>query len=180
MQSASHYPWFALLVHTRREPVVQRALECKSYETFLPMWKVCRPYSDRVRKVDEAMFPGYLFCRLNLEKRLTLLTTPGVCEIVRVGESFQPVEDVEIEHIRQLAESGCAAKPWPFLMTGDRVRVQFGSLTGVEGLLISEKGVDRLILSISILQRSVSVEIDRTWVEPAQQRQTLAATPVAA
>jgi transcription antitermination factor NusG len=180
MDSGSPYPWFALLVHTRREPVVQRALECKSYETFLPMWKVCRLYSDRVRKVDEAMFPGYLFCRLNPEKRLALLTTPGVYEIVRAGETFQPVEEAEIANIRRLVESGCAAKPWSFLKAGDRVRVQFGSLVGVEGLLVSEKGADRLILSISMLQRSVSVEIDRTWVEPAPQRQPATATLVAA
>jgi transcription antitermination factor NusG len=178
MQSACPYAWFALHVHTRRETVVQSALQNKSYETFLPMWKVCRPYSDRVRKVDEAMFPGYLFCRLNPERRLQLLTTPGVYDIVRAGEKFQPVEEAEIADIRRLVESGCAAKPWSFLRTGDRVRVQFGSLAGVEGLLVSEKGADRLILSISMLQRSVSVEIDRTWVQPARQR--VAATPVAA
>ena len=162
----SSYPWFALQVHTRRESVVEQALRRKSYETFLPTYKECRQYSDRVRKIDSALFPGYLFCRLNVENRLSVLTTPGVYDVVRAGERFQPVEESEIAAIQQVVTSGCAAKPWPFLKAGDRVRVQFGSLAGVTGYLISEKGTERLVLSISMLQRSVSVEVDRTWVQP--------------
>ena len=164
--SRSPYPWFALQVHTRRESVVQHALHRKAYETFLPTYKECRQYSDRVRKMDSALFPGYLFCRLDVETRLSVLTTPGVYDIVRTGERFRPVEETEIAAIQQVVTSGCAAKPWPFLKAGDRVRVQFGSLAGVTGFLVSEKGMDRLVLSISMLQRSVSVEVDRTWVQP--------------
>jgi transcription antitermination factor NusG len=122
--------------------------------------------------VEAALFPGYLFCRLNPDKALPVLTTAGVYDIVRVGERVQPIDAAEIEAIRRLVASSCSAKPWPYLKSGDRVRVEFGSLAGVEGLLVSEKGVDRLILSISMLQRSVCVEIDRTWVQPVRQSWT--------
>jgi transcription antitermination factor NusG len=172
MQSAFPYPWFALRVRTRGESVVENALRCKSCETFLPTYTECRQYSDRVRKVHSALFPGYLFCRFDPERRLPVLTTPGVHEIVRVSEKLQPVDDEEIAAIRQVVTSGCTARPWPYLRAGDRVRVRFGSLAGLEGLMISERGADRLILSVSILQRSVSVDIDRSWVgpEPRSQR----------
>jgi transcription antitermination factor NusG len=180
MQFGSTYPWFALHVHTRREPVVQRALDSKSYETFLPTYKECRQYADRVRKIDSALFPGYLFCRLNLDDRLPVLITPGVYDIVRAGEALQPVEDVVIAAIQRVVTSGCNAKPWPFLKAGDKVRVQFGSLAGVEGVLISEKGVDRVVLSISMLQRSVAVEIERSWIQPLVQSQKCSTVPIVA
>lgn len=180
MLSAPLYPWFALQVHTRRESVVRDALQAKSYETFLPTYKECRPYSDRIRKVDSALFPGYVFCRLDVEKRLPVLSTPGVYDIVRLGETFRPVEEAEIAAIERVVTSDCSAKPWPFLKAGDQVRVQFGSLAGMTGLLISEKGVDRLILSISMLQRSVSVEMDRTWVQPEPKSHRILKSPAAA
>jgi transcription antitermination factor NusG len=119
-----------------------------------------------VCKLDSALFPGYIFCRLDPNERLPVLTTPGVYDIVSVGEKLQPVEENEVAAIRQVVISKCAAKPWPYLKVGDMVRVQFGSLAGVVGHLTSEKGVDRLVLSVSLLQRSVCVEIDRTWVQP--------------
>ena len=180
MQSASTYPWFALHVHTRREPVIKRALEFKSYETFLPTYKESRQYADRVRKLDAALFPGYVFCRLDTENRLPVLITPGVYDIVRTGDVLQPVEEAVIEDIRRIVTSGCNAKPWPFLKTGDRVRVQFGSLFGVEGFLIREKGTDQLVISVSMLQRSVSVEIERSWIQPLGHSQKCSPRLVAA
>jgi transcription antitermination factor NusG len=169
MSSAITYPWFALQVRTGGESTIADFLCGKSYETFLPTYKECRQYSDRVRKIDSALFPGYLFCRLNPDERLPVLTTPGVYQIVRAGERVQPVDDAEIQAIQRTVTSGLAVKPWPYLKTGDKMRVLFGSFAGIEGSFISDKGVNRLILSISILQRSVSVEIDRDWVWPEPQ-----------
>jgi transcription antitermination factor NusG len=138
----------------------------KDYECLLPTYVDCRRYSDRLKQVPAALFPGYVFCRFDPLRRLPILTTPGVEHVVGLGKIPQPVEDIEIEAIRRIMESGFLAKPWPYLKVGQRVRINGGSLDGIEGLLVQERGKDRLIISVDLLQRSVSVVIDRHLIRP--------------
>jgi transcription antitermination factor NusG len=159
-------PWYALKVRTNGESKPQDSLIAKGFETFLPTYVEMRRYSDRLKKVSAALFPGYLFCRLDAEHRLPILCTFGVESIVGVGGEPRPIEEEEIEAIRRVIHSDAAAVPWPYLKKGDRVKVQIGSLAGVEGTLIKTRGVSRLVISIHFLQRSISFEIDREWVRP--------------
>jgi transcription antitermination factor NusG len=138
----------------------------KDYECLLPTFVDCRRYSDRLKQVPAALFPGYVFCRFDPLRRLPILTTPGVEHVVGLGKIPQPVEDIEIEAIQRIMESGFLAKPWPYLKVGQRVRINGGSLDGIEGLLVQERGKDRLIISVDLLQRSVSVVIDRHLIRP--------------
>ena len=159
-------PWYALKVRASGELKVRQALEGKAYTVFLPTYLEGRKYSDRVKQVEAALFPGYLFARLDVNHRLPVIQTPGVEAVVGFGGEFEPVKDDEIRAIQKFITAGTKAAPWPYLKEGDRVQVQFGSLEGVEGILIKTKGQDRLVLSVHILQRSISVEIDRSWVRP--------------
>lgn len=160
------FPWYALKVRARGEAQIRTALERKSYETLLPTYKEPRQYSDRVKTIDAPLFPGYLFCRMDVTRRLPVLTTPGVDYILSINGEPDPLPEHEIAAIERLVHSGANARPWPFLKSGNRVRVERGSFSGVEGILVSERGSDRLILSISMLERSVSLDIDRTWIRP--------------
>lgn len=160
------FPWYALKVRTRGEAFISTSLRSKSYETFLPTFTESKVYSDRIKKVQAPLFPGYLFCRLDAERRLPILQTPGIEYIVSLERVPQPIPEEEIASILRVVQGGAVAKPWPYLKNGDRVCVMYGSFSGVEGILVSEKGSDRLILSVNLLQRSVSVEIDRAWIQP--------------
>jgi len=160
------FPWYALKVRASGELKVRQALEGKEYTVFLPTYMESRKYSDRMKKVEAALFPGYLFARLDVNNRLPILQTPGVETIVGFGGEFEPVSDLEINAIQQVITAGTKAIPWPYLKEGDRVRVQFGALEGIEGILLKERGQDRLILSVHLLQRSICAEIDRSWVRP--------------
>lgn len=159
-----NFSWFALQVRTRHEAAVASFLEGKGYEYFLPAVTSTRRWSDRVKHVQNPLFPGYVFCRFNPQNRLPILTTPGVIQIIGYNRLPVPIEAAEIAGIQALVESGLPSQPWPFLKAGDRVRIESGSLRGFEGLLIEFKGRHRLVLSISLLQRSVSVEIDAAAV----------------
>jgi transcription antitermination factor NusG len=123
------YPWYALKVRTRGEVFVGTCLSHKSFETFVPTYQEARSYSDRIKKIDAALFPGYIFCRLDLERRLPILTTPGVEYIVSQERVPQPIPDEEIDGIMRVVKDG-QAKPWPYLKAGDRVRVRWGRLPG--------------------------------------------------
>lgn len=96
---------------------------------------------------------------------MPILTTPGVRQFVGLGGEPEPIPDIEIESIRLALESGAALEPCDRLETGNRVLVKCGAFEGVEGSFVRYQGKDRLILTVSLIQRSVAVEIDRAWVE---------------
>lgn len=162
---SQRFSWFALQVRTRHEPGVAGFLEGKGYEIFLPVYTSRKRWSDRVKKVESPLFPGYLFCRFDPQDRLPILTTPGVIQVVGYNRLPIPVEDSEIHAIQTLVASGLPNQPWPFLSVGDRVRIEAGPLRGCEGLLVEFKGNHRLVLSITLLHRSVAVEIDSAFVQ---------------
>jgi transcription antitermination factor NusG len=160
------FPWYALKVRSRREFLVRTALERKSFPIFLPTYQETRQYSDRIKKVDAPLFPGYVFCRLDVNHWHPVVTTPGVDYILSCDGRPQPVPDAEIDSIARVLRAKAAVGPWPFLKTGTRVRIERGAFAGIQGVLVRERGTDRLVLSIAMLQRAVAVEIDRDWIRP--------------
>jgi len=162
-------PWFALQVRTRKEGSVADQLIDHGFETFLPKYKVVRRWSDRVKELEQPLFPGYLFCRFDLDRRRPLLTTPGVIQIVSIGRTPAVVDQTEVEGIRSALQSGLAVQPWPCLEEGERVRVTHGNLRTLEGILVCFKGRHRVVLSVTMLQRAVALEVDLAWVTPLRE-----------
>jgi len=159
-------PWFALRVRPNFEKMVAMALHNKGYEEFLPLYQARRRWSDRYRTLELPLFSGYLFCRIDLRHRLPLLMTPGLLGIVSSGRVPLPVDDIEVAAVQSIVRSTLAAQPLSGLATGDRVRMQAGPLRGVEGVIQRVEGSFRLIVSVTLLNRSVSVKVDRNWVYP--------------
>jgi transcription antitermination factor NusG len=160
--------WYALHVKPRFEKLVTTQLEEKGYETLLPAYESRRKWSDRVKTLSLPLFPGYTFCRFNMNARLPIVVTPGVTAILGVGRNPMPVDDSEIEAIRRVMISGAQAEPWAFINVGTRVRVESGALEGLEGIVLRVKDRERLIVSVTLLMRSVAVEIDRNSLQPVK------------
>ena len=156
--------WYALQVWSRKEASVHAHLQGLGYECLLPTYKSQRKWSDRVKELEQPLFPGYLFCRFDFHSRRALVMAPGVIQIVGTGKMPLPVPDHEIQRVQLAMSSEAPRQPWPFIEVGERVRVNYGSLHGLEGILINFKGSHRVVLSISLLQRSVAVEVDLAWV----------------
>jgi transcription antitermination factor NusG len=116
------------------------------------------------------LFPSYVFLHGGLDRRVKILSTPGVYSFVSVCGQPAAIQATEIEAIRRAVTSGLRAEPFPFLQCGDRVRVKAGPLMGIEGILIRKKSSCRLILSAELLQKSIAVEVDAFGVEPVPQR----------
>ena len=158
--------WYALYVNVRREKVTAAALHNRGFEKFLPFGRTRRHWSDRIKEVEVPLFPRYLFCRFNVQERHRVLTTPGIEYIVGIGKIPVPVPDVEISAMETVMNAGVTTQPWPFLQTGQWVRIEEGVLSGLEGILLDFRGSRRLVISVTLLQRSVAVEIDRLDVTP--------------
>lgn len=159
--------WFALSTRRNREKNVAEILKGKGYEGFLPTYRTSRKWSDRYKELELPLFPGYVFCRFDPLRRLPILTTPGVILVVGNGRVPIPVEDSEIEALKRISRSHLQAEPWPYLQVGQRVLIEGGSLAGLEGILQDVRKSCRLVVSVNLLQRSVAVEVDRSWVRPA-------------
>jgi len=169
--------WYAVHVRSRFESEISTVLRSKGYEEFLPTYRCRRRWSDRAKEIEVPLFPGYLFARFDARLRLAILKSPGVIAIVGLGKTPIPVSDKEIETIRAVVRSGLPAEPWTHLTVGSRVFIEAGPLAGLEGIVVNVDRKFRLVLSVSLLQRSVAVEIDRSWVRPVREKSLLQGGP---
>jgi transcription antitermination factor NusG len=167
--------WLALRVRSRCEKMVALAARSKGFDQFLPLQRRSLRWSDRTKSVEVPLFPGYLFCRVNPEDRISLLTIPGVMHIVGFGKAPEPVDEMEILALQQALRCGSEMEPWPFLEAGQSVCLSNGPLLGLRGILV-ENGGDiardrepRMVLSLSVLKRSVAVKIECEWIEQSAQ-----------
>jgi transcription antitermination factor NusG len=158
--------WYAVYTRSHCEFKVSRHLSTRGIEEFLPVCKSRRHWSDRTRELDLPLFPGYVFCRFAPHHAFPVVSTPGVVRIIGSGRTPVPVADSEIGAIRAICTTGVRAQPWPFLEVGRRVAVVNGPLTGIEGIVVELKNQFRLVVSVSLLQRSVAAEIEREWIQP--------------
>ena len=170
MDQNNNHRWYAIRVKSQHEDVVARHLNVRGFESFLPQYKRVHRWSDRFKEVELPLFPGYVFCHFDSRNRLPVLTVPGVVHVVGVGKNPIPIEDDEIAAIQATVRCGLSRQPWPYLEVGQRVRIENGPLCDIEGILVGFRGNRRLVLSITLLQRSVAVEIEEEWVRPLPHR----------
>jgi len=162
----SPWPYYAVRTKSNREFVTHTSFSGKGYDSYLPTYMASRTVQMGVRQVELPLFSGYVFCRFDVNRRQPILVTPGVFQIVALNGYPTPVEESEISAIRAIADCGLPAQPWPFLRQGRRIRIIGGPLRGMEGPVEEFKGSLRLVVGVSLLQRALSVEIDRSWVQP--------------
>jgi transcription antitermination factor NusG len=159
-------PWWALYTRHQCEKMVAETLACKRFEVFLPLYASIRRWTDRQKTLFLPIFPGYVFVRGGLDRRLEVVMTPGVQTILFYGEQVAAIPESEIHSIRRMVEGPYRVEPHPYLQCGEKVRITRGSLKGIEGVLVRKKNLCRIVLSMDILHQSVAVEVDASDVEP--------------
>jgi transcription antitermination factor NusG len=162
--------WFAVQVTPRHEKKVDVILGVRSYEHFLPIYLARRKWSDRVKIIEEPLFPGYVFVKTKRSGAGPLLALPGVIRIVSFGGTPCPIPDEEIDALRLICDSKRDVCSFSYLNTGQRVRVISGPLCGVTGIITNWKKHDRLIITIEPIMKSISIEVDGLEVLPIYQR----------
>lgn len=162
--------WYAVYTRHQHEKAVARVLENKGFTTFLPLYQEPRRWRDRVKLLSLPLFPCYVFVKGGLERRLDILTTPGIFSFVLSAGEPAPIPFVEMNAIRRGLEVDARPIPHPFLKVGDWVRVRSGPLKQIRGILVRNKGRYRLVLSVEILGKAASFEIDMSCVERLTER----------
>lgn len=160
--------WYALYTRPRHEKQVFDELSNHSIESFLPTYKVRRRWSDRYKIIEEPLFKNYIFVNVESDRiHYETLRPYGAVAFVKFDGKPAEIPQSEIDSIRRLVTSELPYNPHPYLKIGRKVYVRSGPLQGCEGILTRKKGIARLVLSIHLLQQSVSAEVDADCVEPA-------------
>src|ERR1700737_5046163 len=129
--------WYALQVHARKEQLVASQVEKRRLECFLPTYKSLRKWADRTKEIQQALFPGYVFCRFDYENRQPVVMTTGVTQVVGTGKVAIPIADAEIEALQVAVRSGIPTQPWQYRGTGKYVQINYGRLAGLQGILVN-------------------------------------------
>jgi transcription antitermination factor NusG len=157
--------WYALVVKPRHEKAVARSLSYKGLTEFLPVYGQRRRWSDRVKRLELPLFPGYVFCQFPLQSKTDVLATPGVRSIVAFGSRPALVPAGEIEAVRAMAASGLTVQPWPYLERGQAVAIRTGPLRGLTGMLAQAGDSWQVVVNVDLLRRSVAVTTGRDSIE---------------
>jgi len=160
--------WFAIQTRPRHEKAVANGLQEKGISVFLPLSSAVHQWSDRRRLIQNPLFVGYVFVRVaeSSNDRVSILRTAGVTNFVGNRSVGTPIPDSQVEAVRMIVEQGLPFTPHPFLRIGQRVRIQGGSLDGLQGILVAVNGDQSLVVSVELMQRSLAIRITGYRVEP--------------
>jgi transcription antitermination factor NusG len=157
--------YYAIKVRSCSEMAIADGLRKKGYAVLSPSYIEKRQYSDRVRKTDRALFPGYVFVSIDISSLLPLVSTDGVSYVVKTGHSIQPLPDKEVILIESLCKLRDRCRPFAPLQVGQRIAIESGPLSGLEGILVRIGDKDRIVLSVDSVFQSVSVDLHDTKVK---------------
>jgi len=157
-------PWFALQTRPKNERKVEALLRQKGYDCFTPIYRSKRKWSDRIVEIDFPLFPGYVFCRFNSSALGKAVSTQGVTRVVGFGGTPAEVAREEVEALQLLARSNFLREPWKYLPDGTLVVVETGPLAGIRGNISTDQSKRRLVISVTMLQRSVAIQLDEDTV----------------
>lgn len=159
--------WFAVQTRPRHEKKVSRGLKEKGIQSFLPLRRERRQWSDREQWIEVPLFSHYVFTCIpaTAESRVNVLRTSGVVRFAGVPGCGTPVPDEQIENLRTIVDQRIPLAPHEFLKVGERVRIRGGALNGVEGILAAIKNDRSLVVSVDLIQKSVALRIDGFEVE---------------
>lgn len=166
-QPLTNFEWFAVHTWSRHEKSVCEQLRGKQIETFLPLYRSSKRWKNGQVGAQLPLFSGYIFVHIDARTHLSVLQTPGVARFVGFGSEPAPVPDHEIAQLEAAVAKGLEVSPHPFLAVGQRVQIQSGPLAGLKGILTRDKGGCRVILSVELISRSISVELDTADLEVA-------------
>jgi len=158
--------WFAVFTVPRHEKRVEAHFRLREIENFLPLCQKSRQWKDGSKgTLQLPLFSSYIFVRIGCGGRAPVLRVPGVISIVGCGPQPMPVPDSYIHWLQEGLRKG-KIEPYPYLAAGMRVRIRSGVMAGVEGVLLRRKNNFRVVLTLEMIMKSVTVEVEMEDIEP--------------
>ena len=151
--------WIAVYTKSRHEQTVVNELNKKNIESYCPMFKERRQWSDRKKWVHFPLFRSYVFANIEIKENIYVLQTIGVNKIVKFQEKISIIPDQVIDNIKNIIEGEYNVEKADYFIKGDEVRVVSGPLKGLDGVVLDSRGTNKVIIKIEAIQQAFSVEI---------------------
>lgn len=169
LKNLSNVRWFAVYTKPRHEKKIREYLLEKDIESYVPLVKKIRQWSDRKKWVDEPLIRGYVFVRISLKQQLYVLETHGVVRFVTFQKNLAMIPDFQIEALKRTVDEGFMLKPENYMRTGQLVEVCDGPLKGIKGRIQRIENENRFIISLDVIQASYQVRIDPAILKPVSE-----------
>lgn len=155
----SDHHWYVLYTYPNSEKKVFQNLQRDNIETFLPLQKVIRQWSDRKKILEVPLFPNYIFVHIRPNEKYKALNVSGIVKYVSFDNKPVFVDPNEISLIKNLVQSNYDLFVENEFSEGDLVYITQGPFAGLEGVLFERKGQQRFGVRIASLSQTVSIEI---------------------
>jgi transcription antitermination factor NusG len=158
--------WYAVRTRPRHEKTAETELRTKGIEAFVPTLTETHYWSDRKKRVEVPVFPGYAFVNIPLTSmmRLAVLRVNGIVSFIGTQNHGTPIPNEQIECVRKLIVTQTPFHSHPFLKVGQKVVIRGGALDGTTGIL-SECG-RRLVVSVDAISQSIALVVTGHDVRP--------------
>lgn len=156
---AGRVGWIAAYVVPHTEQMVTRSLAEKGYEAFCPTYLRKQQWSDRTKWIETPLFSRYVFCRIGSSSNGLVVTTPGVIKVL--GHSGVPhiIDENDILALKSIVRSRLPTVPHCFVRVGQEVVIKSGPLAGLRGIVEQVRGGLSVIVSVTMMRRSVAVTV---------------------
>lgn len=159
------FRWYAVYTKPRNEKKVYARLVEKGIETFLPLQKKLKQWSDRKKMVDEPLFRSYIFVHIGQKQYYDVLNTMGVVRYITFEGKAVPIPDKQIDQIKQLLVQDIELEAVEgTIEPGTKVEVRFGSLQGIEGEMVEHAGKKKVVIRIDHISHSLLVTLPKEYV----------------
>jgi len=156
----SHQKWYVIYTRPRYEKKVATEICSTNYhQCYLPTRKLVKKWGERLKSVEEPLFPNYLFVKTTPKDRMRLFDIPGVARFVSFEGKAVTIEEKEIEKIRLLETCGKEIRPEPYSSIGSPVIIKRGAFAGLQGVLCGKLNKARLIVRMALLQQAISIHV---------------------
>ncbi|MEM1134442.1 MAG: UpxY family transcription antiterminator [Bacteroidota bacterium] len=157
--------WYVVYTYPKSEKQVSNKIKELGYETFLPTQHIVRQWSDRKKKLEEPLFPNYVFVKTSLQERFNILKVRGLVRFIAFDGKPVSIPEEEIQSIRKVLNGNVSVSSSNANYTiGDKVKITHGQFAGTEGVLIRENGKDRFAVQLQALKQSVIVDISKEYI----------------
>jgi transcription elongation factor/antiterminator RfaH len=158
--------WYALYTKPRNEKKTFESLTSAGIETYLPLIKTLKQWSDRKKWVEEPLFRSYIFVHIDKSDYYHVLNNTGIVRYITFEGKAVPIPENQIQAIKQYV--GKDFEPIDNLnkfRVGDKVEVIKGSLMGLQGRLISIKNKQKVKIEIEAISQSVYLSVPKSFLE---------------
>ena len=152
--------WYALYTRSRWEKRIYADLQQQGIESYIPLQKILKQWSDRKKWVEEPLLRSYVFVRIYRKDYMEPLKTDGVVTFVKTAGEMSPVQDEEIKILKIISGSGEEVTiTTDDFKEGDPVEVISGRMRGLYGTLIQSRGKHQVMIRIESINQNLVINI---------------------